>query len=140
MFTPKKSKDQSKSPKQPKSGKFQLGLRNKMILRISVPLVVILTFVGVVLYNQIAHTVENIKQVEIQAQNSTAAATVESFFDPLFTTAELAQDMDSFVNLLENTSAFTPAPQETDTPADPTDSTAPAPPVVNIEPQAGQAQ
>ena len=134
MLTPKKSKDQSKSPKQPKPGKFQLGLRNKMILRISVPLVVILTFVGVVLYNQIAHTVENIKQVEIQAQNSTAAATVESFFDPLFTTAELAQDMDSFVNLLENTSAFTPAPQETDTPADPADPTAPAPPVVNIEP------
>ena len=120
MFSPKKPKDHSKPSKQSKPGKFQLGLRNTMILRISIPLVVILTFVGIVLYNQITHTVENIKQVEIEAQNATAAATVESFFDPLFTAAELAENMDSFVALIQDAAKPIPPVAEPapDAPAD----------------------
>ena len=120
MFSPKKPKDHSKPSKQSKPGKFQLGLRNTMILRISIPLVVILTFVGIVLYNQITHTVENIKQVEIEAQNATAAATVESFFDPLFTATELAENMDSFVALIQDAAKPVPPVAEPapDAPAD----------------------
>ena len=101
----KKSKgsiQQTKSPDRSKPGKLQLGLRSKMILRISIPLVLILTVVGIVLHNQISHTVENIKQIEIEAQNTTAAATVESFFDPLFTAAELAESTDDFVALIQD--------------------------------------
>ena len=119
----KKSKgsiQQTKSPDRSKPGKLQLGLRSKMILRISIPLVLILTVVGIVLHNQISHTVENIKQIEIEAQNTTAAATVESFFDPLFTAAELAESTDDFVALIQDAAKPVPpaAEPDPDAPAD----------------------
>ena len=83
--------------------KVGIGLRGKLIVGVTVPLVIVLTIVGCVLYGQITKVVETQKKAEINSQTATAAEFLVSYFHPFMTGTKTLKDVDAVANLLKDT-------------------------------------
>lgn len=72
--------------------KLQFGLMAKMLVSTVVPIIVCLTLVGVVLLSQFKGMIHELKKQDIDAQGAAAAKSVELYFTPFFTAAEIIAD------------------------------------------------
>ena len=102
MQLTKKAKNTAK-PKPAASEKVKFGLRTKLILGITIPLVAILTIVGIVLYNQISTIVEDLKKNEIESQTVTATEYLESYFQPFMISANTLKDIAAIQDIMQAT-------------------------------------
>ena len=71
MLKPKIKKEKKQTAKTEK--KLSFGLRSKIILGITLPLIIILSILGFVLRGQMINVVESLKMKEIDAQTAAAA-------------------------------------------------------------------
>ena len=92
----KKQTNQQNTPKKVRRS----SLTRTLILGITIPLVLILTLVGVVLRSGITHVVEDLKYRDINAQTSKAAAEANVYFSPFFNTAKVLSMNDKVQILL----------------------------------------
>ena len=81
------------------------SIRYKMILGIGIPLILVLSVIGVVLRGQIVSTVEDLKKAEIEAQTQTAREEINAFFQPFFVGAAHMADSDSIYDLIAESHA-----------------------------------
>lgn len=77
------------------------SIKYKMILGIGIPLIVVLTLVGVILRGQIVSTMEDLKKKELAAQTKTAYEQIEGFFTPYFVGVSQIADIDGIYKLIE---------------------------------------
>lgn len=86
----------TESHKDSEAGKkgLHLGLRGKILAGIIVPLVIILTFIGVFLTRRIVSVVETMKKENITAQAEAASKEADEYFRPYFAGARMVRDMD----------------------------------------------
>ena len=118
-------KQKNTQPDRPTRGKARSSLRTKMIFGISIPLLVILTAIGLFLRLEVVSIVENLKKEEISAQIESASMTLDSYFLPYVTTAKMIAVSDTVQEMFAEVDAFyagetdapAPAPEETSTPA-----------------------
>ena len=81
------------------------SIKYKMILGVGVPLVVVLSIIGIVLRGQIVSTVEELKKTEISAQTKTAYEQISGFFQPYFVGVSQIADIDGVYNLIVESDA-----------------------------------
>ena len=91
------------SSNQRKRGTF--SIRYKMILGIGIPLILVLSIIGIILHAQIVSTVEYLKKAEIESQTQTAREQVHAFFRPFFAGAEHIADIESVYDLIAESDA-----------------------------------
>ena len=91
------------SSNQRKRGTF--SIRYKMILGIGIPLILVLSIIGIILHAQIVSTVEDLKKAEIESQTQTAREQVHAFFRPFFAGAEHIADIESVYDLIAESDA-----------------------------------
>ena len=91
------------SSNQRKCGTF--SIRYKMILGIGIPLILVLSIIGIILHAQIVSTVEDLKKAEIESQTQTAREQVHAFFRPFFAGAEHIADIESVYDLIAESDA-----------------------------------
>lgn len=72
--------------------KIKYGLMTKMLVRTVVPIIICLTLVGIVLLSQVQGMINELKKQDIDAQGDAAAKSVELYFSPYFTAAEMIAD------------------------------------------------
>ena len=80
------------------------SIRNKMILGVGIPLVIVLAVIGAVLRTQIVSAVEDLKKTEISAQTKTAYEQIQGYFEPYFVGVSQIADIDSIYNMIEQSS------------------------------------
>ena len=90
----------TKKTKTSKSSFF--SIRNKMILGIGIPLIVILVIIGAALRVEVASVVEDLKRTEINAQTNTASEEVSAFFQSFFVGTAHVADNDAVYNLIRD--------------------------------------
>ena len=107
--------------------KARSSLRTKMIVGISIPLIVILTAIGMFLRLEVVSIVENLKREEISAQIESASKTLDSYFLPYMTTAKMIAVSDTVQEMFAEVDAFydgeTAAPTPEPDTADPSEET-----------------
>ena len=81
------------------------SIRYKMILGIGIPLVLVLSIIGIVLRGQIVSAVEDLKKTEIEAQTKTAREQINAFFQPFFVGAAQIAGNDSVHDLIADSDA-----------------------------------
>ena len=74
------------------AGRVGFGLRAKMIIGVTVPLVIVLSIVGAVLYHQITGIVEELKKNEIVSQTAAASEYLQGYLQPFMTGGEVTKD------------------------------------------------
>ena len=79
--------------------KLRFGLMSRMLLLTVIPIVVILIFVGIFLLMQVQGMMHELKKDDIDAQGNSAAKSVEIYFAPYFTAAEMIADTEVVQNL-----------------------------------------
>ena len=83
----------ARTPAAEQSGKkIRLGLMAKMLLLTVIPIILILSIAGVVLLSQVQGMMHELKKDDIDAQGDAAAKSVETFFAPYFTAAQMLAD------------------------------------------------
>lgn len=88
-----KKKDKPKAKL--KEGKnIQIGLRGKLLAGIIIPLVLVLTIIGVFLSGKVSSVVETMKNENISSQAAAAAQQADAYFKPFFTGAKMVREMD----------------------------------------------
>ena len=87
-------------------GKTRSSLRTKMIVGILVPLVAVLTAIGLFLRTEVVSIVETLKQEEISAQIESASKTLDSYFLPYMTTAKMIAVSDTVQEMFAEVDAF----------------------------------
>ncbi len=85
---------------QHKQRNSSFSIRYKMILGIGIPLLLILSIVGIILRAQVVTSVETLKKIEINANTKTAESEIRAFFNPLFTEATQLATIDSIHDLV----------------------------------------
>ena len=88
---------QSSSVSTEKKTKF--GLMAKMLLLTVIPVVVILITIGIVLLYQVQVMLHDLKKDDIDAQGNAAALSVERYFSPYFTAAQMLARNDAILDL-----------------------------------------
>lgn len=81
--------------------KKSVGLRTKMIGSILIPLVLVLCSLGILLHSRIVSIVETLKEAEISAQVDTATKTLDGYFQPYITAAELLSTSDTIQRMFD---------------------------------------
>ena len=103
MLKAKTKKEKKQTAKTEK--KLSFGLRTKIIMGITLPLIIILSVLGFVLRGQMGNVVESLKMKEIDAQTAAAAQQADTYFRPFFTTSRVVGDMDCIRELLSQAQA-----------------------------------
>ena len=103
MLKPKSKTEKKQAAKTAK--KLSFGLRTKIILGITLPLIIILNILGFVLRTQVSDVVESLKMKEIDAQTTAAAQQADTYFRPFFTTSRVVGDMNCVRELLSQAQA-----------------------------------
>ena len=83
-----------------KKKKSGFSIKYKMILGIGIPLILVLSVIGIILYGQTVSTVEDLKKSEIELQTKTAREEINGFFQPFFVGAAQVADIDSIYDLI----------------------------------------
>jgi len=86
----------------PRDRKVKFGLMARMLVSTVVPIIVCLTLVGIVLLSQFKGMIHGLKKQDIDAQGTAAAKSVELYFSPFFTAAEMIADNSSVQKLAAN--------------------------------------
>ena len=76
-----------------------------MILGVGIPLIIVLSIIGIVLHSQTVSTVEDLKKTEITAQTKTASEKIRGFFEPYFVGVSQIADIDSVYDLIVESDA-----------------------------------
>ena len=79
--------------------KIRFGLMSKMLLCTVLPIIVCLTLVGIVLLTQVQGMIHELKKQDIDDQGMAAAKSVELYFAPYFTAAEMIADNEAVQSL-----------------------------------------
>lgn len=85
------------------AAKVGFGLRAKMIIGVTVPLVIVLSIVGAVLYQQITGIVEELKKNEIVSQTAAASEYLHGYLQPFMTGGEVTKDIDAIKDIVKDT-------------------------------------
>ncbi|MBP1577224.1 MAG: HAMP domain-containing protein, partial [Oscillospiraceae bacterium] len=85
------------------AAKVGFGLRAKMIIGVTVPLVIVLSIVGAVLYQQITGIVVELKKNEIVSQTAAASEYLQGYLQPFMTGAEVTKDIDAIKDIVADT-------------------------------------
>ncbi|MBR3704250.1 MAG: Cache 3/Cache 2 fusion domain-containing protein, partial [Oscillospiraceae bacterium] len=75
-----------------KEKKLQSGLMAKMLLFTVIPIIVILIITGIFLLSQVKGMMYDLKKADIDAEGESAAKSVDIYFSPYFTAAEIIAD------------------------------------------------
>jgi len=76
----------------PGNKKLKFGLMARMLVSTVIPIIICLTLVGIVLLSQFKGMIHDLKKQDIDAQGAAAAKSVELYFSPFFTAAEIIAD------------------------------------------------
>ena len=95
-------KQTTKNSGTPTEKKTKFGLMAKMLLLTVVPIVVILITIGIILLYQVQVMLHDLKKDDIDAQGNAAALSVETYFSPYFTAAEMLAQNESIKSLSTN--------------------------------------
>ena len=101
-------RNRSTTKEQDSKGLFY-GLRIKIIGGVCIPLIVVLSLVGIVMTNDIVQVVESLKATDIQSQTTAASNETQNYFEPFFLSAEIVADMDGVEQLFETVEQQTEA-------------------------------
>ena len=99
----------TEKPKEQSSKGLFYGLRIKIIGGVCLPLIVVLSIMGIIMTNDIVEVVENLKATDIQSQTTAASNQAQSYFEPFFLSAEMVADMDGVELLFETVEQQTKA-------------------------------
>ena len=97
-------KREKKAKRVQASGKMR-GLRLKMILFITIPLILVLTTLSTVLQMQIRTSINTLRNTEIALHTESAAEQINGFFQPFFVGAAQVADTDAIFNLVAESHA-----------------------------------
>lgn len=97
--------DKINKDKVKKSKSIRMGLRGKMLAGIIIPLVLVLTLIGVLLSKNISSVIETMKTENINAQAKAAATQIDEYFKPFFTSVRIVRDMDDVREMIAETEA-----------------------------------
>ena len=87
------------APRAPNEKKLQFGLMPKMLSLTVIPIIVVLIIVGVFLLTQVRTMIYDLKKDDIDSQGSAAAMSVDLYFEPFFTAAEMIADTEAVQSL-----------------------------------------
>lgn len=88
------------------TSKRRVGLRGKMILGITIPLIAILFIVGIILYAEVSDIVEDMKEADIQAQTDVGNSEITNFFLPFITNTQAGASVDSIQSIIEESNVM----------------------------------